>query len=207
MSPAQKWGYGLLSTVINGVASGVVLIVVDPVSFNVFEGWQKLLTASLLLGLLGAANYLKASPLPNYGVVLLPLLLLGGLSAGCGARGVHIAAVSVATAHTTLAVTQDTALKVKCGEPTAPAAPACLSTVKPAADKDSPNAAVHRVLAKAFELDGKVATAVRDWPVGAPMPLEVPTYLAQITQLVKQVVDALPASAFKTQLLQKLGAK
>lgn len=61
---ARKWARGLAAATINGLASGVVLIVVDPLSFNLQAGFTKLATASGLLGLLGLANYLKQSPLP-----------------------------------------------------------------------------------------------------------------------------------------------
>lgn len=61
----RTWLHGLAATFVNGVASGIILIVVDPKAFNVQAQWKQLLSASLLLGVLGAANYLKASPLPK----------------------------------------------------------------------------------------------------------------------------------------------
>jgi hypothetical protein len=66
MTTTQKWLYGLASAVINGFASGVVLVVVSPETFNFQDGWGQLMTASGALGLLGMANYLKASPLPVF---------------------------------------------------------------------------------------------------------------------------------------------
>lgn len=136
----------------------------------------------------------------------IPILALL-LCVGCGAKGYHIATVSVATAHTSLKAAQDVALKGKCGEPTAPPAPICLSNVAPAEGQDSPNVKVHKALTKGFEIDGKVAAAVRDWPIGTPMPAEVPGYLAQITQLLTDVVGTFPDGALKTRLLDLLGGK
>ena len=60
----RQWVRGLVAAVVNGFASGVVLIVADPLDFNLHDGLSKLLTTSAVLGLLGAANYLKQSPVP-----------------------------------------------------------------------------------------------------------------------------------------------
>lgn len=59
----RQWARGLTAALVNGAASGVVLVVVDPLSFNLQAGLGKLATASALLGLLGMANYLKQSPI------------------------------------------------------------------------------------------------------------------------------------------------
>lgn len=61
----RHWLHGLVATFVNGFASGIVLIVADPITFNLQAGMNKLLTVSALLGLIGAANYLKKSPLPD----------------------------------------------------------------------------------------------------------------------------------------------
>jgi hypothetical protein len=60
----KGWLRGLIAAAVNGVASGVVLVIADPLQFNLQEGRAKLLTTSLVLGALGAANYLKQSPIP-----------------------------------------------------------------------------------------------------------------------------------------------
>lgn len=60
----RSWVRGLIATTINGFASGVVLIIADPVDFNLQDGLQKLLTTSLVFALIGLANYLKQQPLP-----------------------------------------------------------------------------------------------------------------------------------------------
>lgn len=89
MTTTQKWLYGLASTVINGIASGIVLVVVSPETFNFAEGWRQLVTACFALGLLGMANYLKSSPLPSWEGTQrgLALVLAAGLAlpvVGCG---------------------------------------------------------------------------------------------------------------------------
>lgn len=61
----RMWLHGLAATAINGVASGVVLIIAEPEHFNIYDGLEKLLTVSLVMGLVSAANYLKSSPLPD----------------------------------------------------------------------------------------------------------------------------------------------
>lgn len=60
----RRWVHGLVAAVINGCASGVVLVIADPIDFNIWTGREKLISTSLVLGLLSAANYLKTSPLP-----------------------------------------------------------------------------------------------------------------------------------------------
>lgn len=84
----RLWLRGLVATVINGFASGVVLIVADPNDFNLGDGAPKLLMTSSVFAILGLANYLKQHPLPDdddtisprrLGVVLLPWLLVGGV--------------------------------------------------------------------------------------------------------------------------------
>ncbi len=61
------WILGLIAAVVNGVASGVVLLLTglaaDPTSGLI--QWTKLGTACVILGLFSAANYLKGSPLPR----------------------------------------------------------------------------------------------------------------------------------------------
>lgn len=80
----RHWLKGLLAALINGTASGVILIAADPSTFNFDTGFKKLAWVSTLLGLQGAANYLKKSPLPGMVTsILVPLLLVCGLSAGC----------------------------------------------------------------------------------------------------------------------------
>lgn len=64
----RHWIYGLLATVINGAASGIVLVLTglasDPTNGTI--RWEALGVACLVLGLMGAANYLKQQPLPAW---------------------------------------------------------------------------------------------------------------------------------------------
>lgn len=59
----RRWLHGLVSATVNGVASGVVLIIADPTVFNIYEGRAKLVSTSIVFGLFGLANYLRQSPL------------------------------------------------------------------------------------------------------------------------------------------------
>lgn len=65
----QGWWYwiaGIVAALVNGFASGVVLVIADPMTFNIDAGLKKLLSTSALLGILGAANYLKQHPVPTW---------------------------------------------------------------------------------------------------------------------------------------------
>lgn len=92
----KLWIRGLIATAINGFASGVVLIVADPVAFNLDSGLRKLVATSTVFAIFGLANYLKQHPLPDDEDVvsvtsngrtllglMLPLLLVTGLASAC----------------------------------------------------------------------------------------------------------------------------
>jgi len=66
MTGWRLWIRGLIAATVNGLASGIVLVIADPVTFNLIDGKQKLLATSGLLGLLGMANYLKQHPVPEW---------------------------------------------------------------------------------------------------------------------------------------------
>lgn len=61
----NNWFYGLVATAVNGFFSGVVLVIADPAEFNIYDGREKLIMTSLVMGVWGAANYLKSNPLPK----------------------------------------------------------------------------------------------------------------------------------------------
>jgi hypothetical protein len=123
---------------------------------------------------------------------LIPILAL----VGCG--GVrHVATVSVVSSHAVLMATQATSDAAVCGKPTAAPAPACLTTEQ--------RKAVAAKLSPAFGLDESLATAVRDWPAGTPQPAAIADYLAKISALVTDVVNALPDGALKSKLLTVIG--
>jgi hypothetical protein len=88
----KVWIRGIIATVVNGFASGIVLLVADPVAFNLDTGLGKLLATSGIFALLGLANYLKQHPLPDDEDIItlrswaLPLFLVGAVAAmSCGA--------------------------------------------------------------------------------------------------------------------------
>lgn len=61
---AKQWFRNIGATVINGFASGVILIIADPADFN-FENPKRLLMTSAAFAVLGLANFLKQNPLPD----------------------------------------------------------------------------------------------------------------------------------------------
>jgi hypothetical protein len=121
------------------------------------------------------------------------LLVLAVLAlAGCAAKARHVATVTVVSAKGALDITQDTEPLLVCGVATAPPAPACVTA--------DVHKAIHAQLAEAYEVHKQLATAVRDWPQGQPAPATIPAYLAQITELLQHIVDALPAGGTKDRL-------
>lgn len=62
----KKWLYGLIAATINGLASGVILVIAAPETFNLQAGAERLAWTSLTLGIVGAANYLKQAPAPEW---------------------------------------------------------------------------------------------------------------------------------------------
>jgi hypothetical protein len=66
MSDLKNWLYGLLSAGIGAAASGVLLIIVNPGTFDIYSkaGWKNLSTACGASALIAVASYLKQSPLP-----------------------------------------------------------------------------------------------------------------------------------------------
>lgn len=58
--------HGATAAVISGAANAITLMVIDPVSFNVFQGgFVKLAVAAGISGLVSLAAYLKTHPLPD----------------------------------------------------------------------------------------------------------------------------------------------
>lgn len=58
----KKWMLGVANALLNGMASAVVLVIADPINFNLDAGLPLLLKTSALMGLIGVANYVKSSP-------------------------------------------------------------------------------------------------------------------------------------------------
>lgn len=61
----RVWLRGIVATAINGFASGLILLIADPVAFNFDAGFKKMLATSGIFALIGLANYLKQHPLPD----------------------------------------------------------------------------------------------------------------------------------------------
>ena len=57
----KPWLKGLFAAVISSVASGGVVVIVDP---HTFADWDKLMKICGALGIWGAFMYLKQSPMP-----------------------------------------------------------------------------------------------------------------------------------------------
>lgn len=61
----DTWAQGLMGAFIGGAANAVTVMVVDPVAFNLGDGWKKLATVTFLMALVSAALYLKQHPVPD----------------------------------------------------------------------------------------------------------------------------------------------
>lgn len=61
----RLWGRGLLAAIIGGIANSVAVVIVDPITFNLFQGGAgKLGQVALVFALVSAALYLKEHPDP-----------------------------------------------------------------------------------------------------------------------------------------------
>ena len=61
----MTWLKGLLAAIIGGAANSVVLMIADPMTFNLQTGLNKLITVAIVSAIVSAAMYLKESPLPK----------------------------------------------------------------------------------------------------------------------------------------------
>ena len=61
----KQWAKGLLSAIIGGAANSITVMIVDPIAFNLDEGFHKLTTVTIVSAIVSAAMYLKQSPLPG----------------------------------------------------------------------------------------------------------------------------------------------
>jgi hypothetical protein len=60
----RTWLHGLLGAFIQSGATAVSVMVIDPQKFNLGEGLANIGKLMLVSGLIGAALYLKSSPVP-----------------------------------------------------------------------------------------------------------------------------------------------
>lgn len=63
---SKIWLKGLAAAIIGSTAQSVVLVIVEPLSFNPFfpGNWRRLLTVMVAAAILSAAMYFAQSPLP-----------------------------------------------------------------------------------------------------------------------------------------------
>lgn len=61
----RMWFHGLGSAIIGGFANAITVMIIDPLKFNMQDGWYNVLTAAIMSGLVSASFYLKQSPLPD----------------------------------------------------------------------------------------------------------------------------------------------
>ena len=65
MKDWKVWLSGLIAATITGGANAISVMIVDPVAFNLQDEMGKVLTVALVSAIIGAAAYLKQSPLPG----------------------------------------------------------------------------------------------------------------------------------------------
>ncbi len=60
------WLKGAISAIIAGAANAVTVVIIDPITFNLFQGGaMQLLSVVIVSAIVGLALYLKSSPLPE----------------------------------------------------------------------------------------------------------------------------------------------
>lgn len=66
MNTVEVWAKGLLAAVVHAAATSVSALIVTPDSFDhSAAGWTHLAIIALVSAVLGAAGYLKQSPIPG----------------------------------------------------------------------------------------------------------------------------------------------
>lgn len=64
--PIGKWARGLVGAFIQGGATTITVMIVDPQTFNIETGLAAVGLVALVSGGLGAALFLSKHPLPNW---------------------------------------------------------------------------------------------------------------------------------------------
>lgn len=62
---ARLYLRGAFGAAINGLANSVVVALADPQTFNIYDGWEKLLVVTAISAVLGFFLYIKEHPLPD----------------------------------------------------------------------------------------------------------------------------------------------
>lgn len=210
------WIRGIIATIINGFASGVVLIVADPVAFNLDAGLRKLVMTSTVFAIMGLANYLKQHPLPDdedvvaitgngrtLGAYLLPLLLVSSLAAGCAGNPRSNLVKTHQGIQTILAALDDAERRLCFGSTTLTATPnQCHTDVAKAVGlTDARHRAIHAALNKGYEAQIHIGAAIALWQPGQTVDM------ALALQAASEVNSILAAMNVKmpdlTPLLQR----
>ena len=66
----KSWLKGLIAAVVGGATGAIGMVIVDPLTYNLQDGWHKLGWVMIIMGLVSAGMYLKQSPLPDNGTIL-----------------------------------------------------------------------------------------------------------------------------------------
>ena len=61
----SAWFYGLISAILNSVGGAIVLVLVDPMTFNLQTGLPKLGQVCALFAIIAFGNYIKNTPPPK----------------------------------------------------------------------------------------------------------------------------------------------
>ena len=61
----KLWAKGLIAAIISAAANAVTGTIVAPETFNLQDGWTKLVALIVVNAIVGAAMYLKQSPIPG----------------------------------------------------------------------------------------------------------------------------------------------
>jgi len=67
MKKWQNWVTGLIGAFIQGGATSISTMIVDPETFNIGDGLSNVGTVALVSAIVGAALFLKNKPLPGLG--------------------------------------------------------------------------------------------------------------------------------------------
>jgi hypothetical protein len=61
----RTWLHGLIGASVAAGANSVAVVMIDPKTFNLNEGLGNLAKLALVTGIVGAAQYLRKSPVPD----------------------------------------------------------------------------------------------------------------------------------------------